>query len=754
MKDKEMTYEEKQNNRKHKKIFLNVLIALFIIALEISFYIGISIILCFLNEFAHFNINNFPKYLFKPTTVFVGTSFIVLSLGYLAYLYLKKHKKNNPSFFRSKQNIYDNAKFMSEKELNMNYGDKNPKNKKGGIPYNEVSKFNINSLIIKSYIYKDNYYFYRASDVHNLVVGTTGTGKTKYLLIPTVMMMAKSQNKPSLVVIDIKGEIVEKTYMTLKDNGYEVHMLDLRNPELSERYNPLNVIINYEEEYLIDKIKNRKSLFARDSEIGKVASLVCPLSSGEDKFWDSAAQSILKAIIYGLLEDYEDGLMTKDQFTFSTISYINTLDAKDFKNFFNRRKGNFQSKAYREAKSNFLSHFDENGEMDKTLASMMTTYATAFNKFIDEACLEITLKSDFDIAKIREEPYGLFLLLPDEDTSRYPLATLIINQIYSTLVHLSQKDGIKGRRDICYILDEFANLPKFENISNWLSVGRERRMFISLFLQSLSQLEDKYGKDYAKTIIQNCNMKVILGLGETDSVDYFKRLFGTYTVINESTSGGYSSKSGSTNESLAKADLVNATEFMQMQPGEIFFLELKKNPGHTHVVPIFDETFTKLLNYESFNSNDREETSEAEDMNKYVYFPDSLNNKKSDDTNASSSGSSGFSPFRQVQDPFKEGTKDNNELDIIKKRLKEYNNEKIENPNEIVQIKKDSTLENKKENQNSNIDAIKDVALSHYLLKNNLTKQMNDEVQGVIQDEEINTLDDNPDVEVGDEIVI
>ena len=710
---KELTYEENKAHMKRKKLVLYIFMALMIIALEIAFYVLISIGLCFVNEFSHFEIKNFINYLFKPTTILIGSFFICLSLGYFFYLFFKKRKKSNPTFSRSKQNIYDDAHFMSEKELNLNYGDGNPKNKKGGIAYENACKYDINSLIIKSYITKDNYYFYRANNVHNLVVGTTGTGKTKYILIPTVMMMAKSKNKASMVVLDIKGEIVEKTYKTLKNSGYEVHILDLRNPELSERYNPLNVIMNYENEYLQDKIKNRKSLFARDSEIGKLASLICPLSKGEDKFWDNASQSIFKAIVYGLLEDYEDNLMTQEQFTFTTISFVNTLDGKDFKKFFDRRK-NIQSKAYRESKSNFLSHFDENGEMDKTMSSMMTTYATAFNKFIDEACLEITLRSDFDISMIREKPYALFILLPDEDTSRYPLATLIINQIYSTLVHLSQKDGIKGKRDICYILDEFANLPKFENISNWLSVGRERRMFISLFLQSLSQLEDKYGKDYAKTIIQNCNMKIILGLGETDSVDYFKRLFGTYTVINTSSSSGYSSKSGSSNDSLGKADLVNATDFMQMETGEIYFIELKKSPAHTSVVPIFNETFENILNYEILNLDERSEISLIDDTSKYIYYPQIESYKNNNNSNSETSFNH-EKPLSEIE------SISENEIELLQKRLQEYNQKENLNPDELISETKNTNP--------SNIQdpiKIKNKALSHYKLRNNLSNEIND----------------------------
>ena len=458
------------------------------------------------------------------------------------------------------------------------------------------------------------------------MVGTTGTGKTKYLLIPSVLMMVKSQNKPSMVVVDVKGEILSKTYYQSIQNGYDTHILDLRHPEISEHYNPLDSIIDHFDIYLKDKKISNPEKYAYESEINKLASLIIPIEKGDDAFWYEAAQNVFKGIVYGLLEDYEENLNKNDekgfkrsQFTFASIFNINSLTPEEFREFFLKR--NIRSEARKLVNTNVLSNYEPTGQMNRTLASIMSTYVTAFNRFIDSASLQVTLKSDFSINEIKSKPTAIYILLPDEDKSRYPLASIIINQIYSRCVDLSTDNMSSPKnKDVHFLLDEFANLPKLPNVDTWLSIGRERKIFLSIFVQAMSQLEDKYGREYTKTIIQNCNLKVILGLGETQSVDYFKHMFGTYTVVSSSASEGYHENSSSTSSSLQKADLVVSSMFMKMKPGELYFIELKRNPGHTEIKPIFDDRFKIQMIIKEYNHLNHPKTN-IDDAEQYIYDP-------------------------------------------------------------------------------------------------------------------------------------
>ena len=600
------SYNGKSSKKGKLILWLVILVFMFVLGWAVGVFV-----LAFYKMGIHFQIERVPEYLFESFSLICGA---VASLGMLLYIvYIKLTKKNKgPRADRADSNLYDDSRFLTKKELDEKYGIQIGKNRYAPVLLKNIKDNVVNGLVINSGLTSSgDYYFHRTSNVHSIVVGTTGTGKTKFMLIPTVLMMAKSSNKPSMIVIDIKGEIIEKTYNTLNENGYDIHIVDFRRPEVSEKYNPLGIIIDYYDRYMEDPIKNVEAQYHYDKEINHLAELICPSDKSADAFWATAGQGIFKAIVYGMLEDYEkdkslpeyERTFTKEKFTFSTIAEINRKGNAQFFNYWFTRPLN--SKARKLAQSQILSNY-ERGVPNKTLLSILSTYTTAFDKFVDTASIDLTIKSDFDACDIKRKATALFLLLPDEDRSKYPLASLIINQAYSLLVLESQKTGFKNTRDVHLILDEFANLPRISEIDNWLSVGRERKLFFSIFIQAVSQLEDKYGKDFAKTIIQNCNMKIILGLGEPGSIDYFKHFFGTYTIVSTSSSQGERDNSGSSNRSFNKADLITSSQFMNMKPGEIYFLELKQHPGHTNILPIFDEKFQKLLNLKEYALDQRQ----------------------------------------------------------------------------------------------------------------------------------------------------
>lgn len=605
-------------------------VAVFIVIILIGFLLSwlfSGLIMTLILDNVHFDISHLFSYMLHPLTFLITGLLLAIAILYYVYLKIKKGKKKGPEAERSDSSLYDDSNFLKGEDLDRLYGIQIGKNKFSPHLVSNILNDEVSGLIINSgFTKKNEYYYHVANKLHNLVIGTTGTGKTKYLLTPSILMMAKSKTKPSLIVIDIKGDIISKTYNVLNQNGYDTHILDLRNPLYSEKYNPLDIIIDYFDSYIKDKKNNKEDKYKYESEINKLAELIVPSEKGSDAFWASAAQNVFKGILYGMLEDYEDNIKSpkekgfkRTQFTFASIYNINSLTSEEFREFFLRRPNS--SPARKLVAANVLSNYEPTGQMNRTLSSIMSTYVTDFNKFIDSSSIDLTLRSDFSVKDIRSKPTAIYLLLPDEEVAKYPLASVIINQIYSLCVTDSQKEDFKNiKRDVHFLLDEFANLPKFPTIDNWLSIGRERRIFISIFVQAMSQLEDKYGKEYTKTILQNCNMKIIMGLGETNSIDYFKHLFGTYTVKSSSASTGFRENSDSTSASLQKADLIQSTRFMKMKPGEIYFIELKQSPAHTNIVPLFDEKFKLNVHIKDYALKDRKKA-ESLELDEYVYNP-------------------------------------------------------------------------------------------------------------------------------------
>ena len=151
-----------------------------------------------------------------------------------------------------------------------------------------------------------------------------------------------------------------------------------------------------------DPIKNVEAQYHYDKEINHLAELICPSDKSADAFWATAGQGIFKAIVYGMLEDYEkdkslpeyERTFTKEKFTFSTIAEINRKGNAQFFNYWFTRPLN--SKARKLAQSQILSNY-ERGVPNKTLLSILSTYTTAFDKFVDTASIDLTIKSDFDV---------------------------------------------------------------------------------------------------------------------------------------------------------------------------------------------------------------------------------------------------------------------------------------------------------------------------------------------------------------------
>lgn len=569
--------------------------------------------------------------------------FVICFAGF--FIKLLQKPKSGVGAKRSKSNVHDSATFMSEEEINRNYGNKKLKDYKR---FSNIENEDVNGMVINSIGKKGDILFNSASDLHSLTMGTTGMGKTKFLLIPTVELMARSKTKPSMVLLDVKGEIHEKTHKNLEEQGYETHLVDLRNPSKSEKFNPFSLVIYYWDEYL----QNPRNIVAKEKTsdlILQICSMFNPKMKGVngggsgDAYWDNAAMSVMEAYIWSLLENYEyvayrhrspydlytetgvptdselvaqkmadisekiTGFGTRDGITFRALQDIANLDLKSYYMYLNNRPHDSRTyQAAHETIINMITKQNGNYEMQKPLLSLLSVYKTNYKRIITETIEAVSSSSSFDLKEMYSKdgsPFALYILMPDEDKNKYPFASLMISEIYQFFTSLSQEKGFHSsseRRIVHFFMDEFANLNPMEDIDNWLSVGRERKLFLHLFIQGLSQLNNKYGHDKAKTIIGNCNMKIFMALSENEAVDYAVRLFGTYTTTQTSTSASTNSRSSSssTSNALGQANLINPSEIKQLPKGNIYFMETTKNPGKGKLLATFTKEMRQAFNYD------------------------------------------------------------------------------------------------------------------------------------------------------------
>lgn len=521
-------------------------------------------------------------------TYYVALAYFVVFCTIYAYVVLKTNmfgmNKTLNRVDRADADTFGNSRWQTKDEMHENYGYYN---------FDKLPEIETEGYVIKSEMKKGNLMISNVKEQHNLVVGTTGTGKSAYYLGLTIQMNAFSKTKSSLVINDLKGELYSQHSKLLKEQGYNVIKLDLRQPHISDRYNPLSLIWDLYHKYY-DEDRSSPDLIDRVAVyINEIASVLCPVGQGDQQQWSKGAQSIIKSVIWGILEDSRipEFHVTKDMLTILQISNIVNRQKTQLEDFLRHR-------------SAISPVFDYAGMIldnpsEKTVGSYYATLSTALEGFLEEGIQKITSATDIDITKLATEPTALFIIIPDELKTRNIVGTMIISQIYNYLTFEASNNKPTERlaKNVYFLLDEFGNLPIIPNFPSWVALSRGRGIFFNLIIQADSQLEEVYGKNGAKTIMQNCHLQMLLGANEIDTLKRFEDLFGKYTIYNRSANidqkTTISEYKGST--SLTSKELITLDQLQRIERGTAYFKILRQFPCKTSLVPYFADDVKKHL---------------------------------------------------------------------------------------------------------------------------------------------------------------
>ena len=419
------------------------------------------------------------------------------------------------------------------------------------------------------------------SQLHALIVGTTGSGKTTGFVDQNIAILGRSKGKPSLLISDPKKELYEKHAKNLEADGYAVTTLDLREPYSSARWNPMNVLIRRIRlvKELQSNLKNKNGKYYGAGEVflsykdarTRVQELkdeifenamdltytLCPIQNKEQPNWEQGARNLIFGLILAFCEDCIKGKMDEKQLqlfnVYHNITKYCSEDTTALKTYLLEGRDEF-SKVRGLVNTVLITS-------DKTLTSYLSEVNSYMQQLSDDGILSMTSENDIDIVNADEKPNAIFIIVPDERFTRHRFVTLFITQVYKELVEKANLNLRRGetetailKRNTYFILDEFANLPKFENIEGMVTVARSRGIRFLFVLQSFSQLTAKYGKDVGDIIKTNCNVKIFIGSDDADTRREFSELCGQKKIksfsVNTSTEANATSNTGASNQPL------------------------------------------------------------------------------------------------------------------------------------------------------------------------------------------------------------
>ena len=440
--------------------------------------------------------------------------------------------------------------------------------------------------------------------IHTLVVGTTSSGKTSRFVVPSLQLMSMTASKPSFVITDPKGELYDKCCNKFLEEGYDVKVVNLRDPFSSVQWNPLSYPYDmYQRSYHLekevkvhppgdnpkqynliiqrpfdftqttwfefnnfayadkDKLENDMRVTSRELQdktytaLNDICTTLAPIESTKDPSWERTAQRLIHAVMLAMLEDSrvpELG-MTREKYNLYNVYKICNMTDSGRDTYATLKKYLFDYRSKFSKVHDLASTALNNAE--STTKNYMGFVSSKTALFSDTGISFLTCHSEIDFVNMDEKPTAIFLIIPDEVRTRYPLAILFVTQLYKKLVDKAQQIGGELKRHVYFMLDEFGNMPKFPEFGSIMTVGRSRGIFFELCVQSYSQLYQVYGQDEGKIIKDNCPIQIYIASEDTTTNKEFSELLGKKTIVetNENKSKGPDGKESTSTSNVVKS---------------------------------------------------------------------------------------------------------------------------------------------------------------------------------------------------------
>ena len=427
-------------------------------------------------------------------------------------------------------------------------------------------------------------------DVHALMIGAAGIGKTAYFLLPNLEYACASG--VSFVCTDTKGDLYRQFAPVARDKyGYAVSVLDLRNPTQSDGFNMMHLISKYSDEYAATGKLSAKAKAERYAKITAktiVSSGEESVNHGQNAYFYEAAEGIITAILLLVAE-----LCPPEQrHIVSVFKLLQDLQApvKDPQN-----RTLFQiimSRLPSDHKARWFSGAALNSSA-QGMASVLSTAMSKLNGFIDSDVEQmLCFDTAIDAERFVSRKSAVFIVLPEENPTVFFLVSLIIQQFYRELLSVADERGGKLPGRAIFFLDEFGSFPKISSAEVMFSAGRSRRISIVAIIQSMYQLEQNYGREGAAIIADNCQLTIYGGFAPgSDLAQTLSKSLGDVTVQAGSVSKGKGD--GSRTLQMTGRPLITPDELRALPRGRFIVTKTGAYPMQT-TMRLFSEWGIRL----------------------------------------------------------------------------------------------------------------------------------------------------------------
>lgn len=531
--------------------------------------------------------------------------FALIFLGFSVKSYFFEREKGLGLFTGEKENKGGYSRWAKEKEIKQ---DLKPLNVQDPV-YNAAGFPLIND---GKTMYVDD------GESHNLVIGSTGTGKTQCIIHPLVKILAKRGE--SMIVTDPKGEIYRESAGLLKQRGYKIVILNFREPQKGNTWNPLALPYSY--------YKNGNTDKAMELLDDVAANILYEEGGSKDPFWEKTSADFFTGLALGLFKDGKP-----EEVNINSISLMATLGEEKFagrstyiKEYFNDMSPD--SSAYTSASGTVFAPEETKGSILSTFKQKIKIFASREN------LSEMLASSDFDMSMIGKQKTAVFMIIQDEKKTYHALATIFIKQCYESLIDVAQNSP-KGELPVRtnFILDEFQNMPPLKDITTMVAAARSRRIRLTMIIQNFAGLDATYSKEVAQTIRSNCNNLLYLLTTELAALKEISELCGEVKV-----KVGKGDK-----EHEETRPLITVSDLQKMKKFEAIIIRVRQNPFRTRLKPNFEIDWNlPKMEADQFVQRERKEVKK---FNIKEFVKSHREDKLDDMMNNKMSGSMGSNPF-------------------------------------------------------------------------------------------------------------